>query len=105
MKKLMTVAILLGSLSANASSGQALRQNLAAVAKSQHLIQKISITAQLCDSTENVEYTLFTKKNGALYAIDNWGGFSSSNGDEGIISADTAELINLTDCTTKSVRF
>ncbi|WP_413580866.1 hypothetical protein [Bdellovibrio sp. HCB288] len=107
MNALNLAILLIASLvfsSAHASSGQALRELTKAVQESQGLLYGGTIEAQICDDQESSQYLLFVDKEAQILAVSVNSGFTASNGDEGWMAADTAELINIQQCTHSKVR-
>ncbi|WP_413580977.1 hypothetical protein [Bdellovibrio sp. HCB288] len=107
MKALNLVITLISVLafnSAHASSGQALRQLIRDVQVSQGLLYNGTVEAQICEDSASSQYLLFANNRSEIFAVSIDSGFSSSVGDEGWIAADTAELINLLECTHAKVR-
>ncbi|WP_413557357.1 hypothetical protein [Bdellovibrio sp. HCB209] len=107
MKAFNLVVLMMASLvfsSAHASSGQALRELTKAVQVSQGILYSGTVEAQICDDQESSQYLLFVDKDSKILAVSVNLGFTASNGDEGWMSADTAELIDILQCTHAKVR-
>lgn len=108
MKSLMAALVLFASFSAQASSGQQFREDVRNMAKANNLTV-VDMTpiyeGQICRlSAENSMGILLLTSNvtGEKYAVSSESFFSSQGGDN---EADSAVLVEVEGCGTKTVRF
>ncbi len=103
MKTLMATLVLFMAVTAQASSGQQYREdirNLLKVHKS--LQEQTTINGSICASEQYESHTILTTEEGKVYSA-HMGSFSNPYESES--SKQTAELIDLSNCSVKKFKF